>query len=795
MAFSDMSAAYHYETRMPFLSARTAWDYYDILVEIDDGISGDITLENDPQQFKRLEFDFEPPPTIDYIMTVKNWGTSNMEVTFSGNGWVLRRPFSSMAYFTPSSPATIWKYFYYEIYNLDGYVGPINRLYRTPDISIPDRNTTEAHTTMWTDHRLLMTTTTGNILVGGAPPHWFGKFYNTDTSINLGTSVSGWDIFTDQSQSVNSRLAYTNTLLTYELYQNGGLVSSGELASNIPLPTAGAYTMTVPYPFYAIESEPGVARLTVGFDTTQADKNPPYLLSLNVIADNRMTDIVTTTDRAEVRFSIADDVELAQVSLAYQITDTWLSLPLNFSGNLYTATLPILPDNTFIALRLSAQDQLGNWLCYETTPAFWVNANWPPPYEGGFIERISVDSNHSQGNNSSNSPSISADGRFVVFTSNADNLVTGDTNNTSDVFVHDRGTGKTERVSVDSNGNQLPGGGGTPSISGDGRFVAFESGDNIYVHDRITGQTELISQSSEGIRGNAPSSHSSISNDGRFVAFESVATNLVENDTNGWRDVFVRDRLLGVTTRISVASDGTQGNADSYWAAISGDGNFVVFSSAANTFSPDDTNPYPDIFLHDRTLHQNILISKAPDGTPGNGFSWFPAISADGQTISFASFSTNIVNCQTANNPFHILVYDRPTGQIICVTIGENRWSMYSSLSADGRYVAFSSYSSNFVPEGSHGVSDVFVLDRETRRFLRVSVSADGQEGDYDSSADEVPVISADGRYIAFSSSADNLVANDTNLSPDIFTHDRLSRVGPTPTYRVYLPMVKSQEK
>ncbi len=181
-----------------------------------------------------------------------------------------------------------------------------------------------------------------------------------------------------------------------------------------------------------------------------------------------------------------------------------------------------------------------------------------------------------QGDDASRFPSISADGRFVAFFSDATNLVAGDTNGADDVFVRDRKQGTTERVSVSSAGEQANAGTvrpPDPSISADGRFVAFESyasnlvaGDtygtwDVFVRDRSAGTTELVSVSTAGEQGNDGSGDPSISADGRFVAFESSATNLVAGDTNGADDVFVRDRQAGTTELVSVSTAGRQGNA------------------------------------------------------------------------------------------------------------------------------------------------------------------------------------------------------------------------------------------
>ena len=191
-------------------------------------------------------------------------------------------------------------------------------------------------------------------------------------------------------------------------------------------------------------------------------------------------------------------------------------------------------------------------------------------------ERVSVDNSGVQGNHISYFGEISYDGRYVAFSSVASNLVPGDTNDDEDTFVHDLSTGVTERVSVDSSGNECNfGSGGIVSISKNGRYVAFfspssnlVSGDtngerDVFVHDRQTGVTERVSVDSSGNQGNDGSSLGTISIDGRYVLFVSRATNLVPGDTNGVSDTFVHDRVLGVTERVSVDSSGNQGNGES----------------------------------------------------------------------------------------------------------------------------------------------------------------------------------------------------------------------------------------
>lgn len=289
--------------------------------------------------------------------------------------------------------------------------------------------------------------------------------------------------------------------------------------------------------------------------------------------------------------------------------------------------------------------------------------------------------------------SISADGRYIAFDSTAYTLVSGDTNFTSDVFVHDRQTGQTTRVSIASDSSQGNGGSGKPSIS----------------------------------------------NDGRYVAFTSLSSNLVPNDTNGYADIFVHDRQTGQTTRVSVASDGSQTNTSfTEWPSISGDGILIAFESLASNLVPNDSGNL-DIFVHNRLNGQTIRVSVASDGTPGNNKSELPFISADGRYIAFYSDASNLVSGDTNNR------------------------------------------------------GDMFVYDRLNHQATRVSVASDGSQAIGDSSAggSSLPVsISANGRYIAFISLASNLVLGDTNGKRDIFVRDREGGSSTSPTYPIYLPLI-----
>jgi Tol biopolymer transport system component len=242
-----------------------------------------------------------------------------------------------------------------------------------------------------------------------------------------------------------------------------------------------------------------------------------------------------------------------------------------------------------------------------------------------------VRSNGDQADDETIGPSISADGRYVAFESYATNLVDDDTNGTSDIFVHDRQTGDTERVSVRSNGDEANEQSYAASISADGRYVAFFSeatdlvdDDNngtpdVFVHDRQTGDTERVSVLSNGDEADGFSFNPSISADGRYVAFPSYATNLVDDDTNGDWDVFVHDRQTGTTERVSVHSNGDEANEHSYVASISADGRYVAFESDATNLVDDDGNGLQDVFVHDRGAEVTPAPTPSPTPTPSPG--------------------------------------------------------------------------------------------------------------------------------------------------------------------------------
>ena len=383
---------------------------------------------------------------------------------------------------------------------------------------------------------------------------------------------------------------------------------------------------------------------------------------------------------------------------------------------------------------------------------------------------------------------VSADGRFVVFWTDADNLVPGDTNGLRDIFVRDRLNGTTERVSIDSSGLQGNGHSGLYgfSISSDGRFVAFESASNnlvpgdtngareVFIHDRTTGVTEFIAVDSNGVQGNGASFYPSVSGDGHFVAFTSDSTNLVPGDTNGKWDTFVRDRWAGTTERISVNFSGVQGNDDSYKPEISPNGRFVVFESAASNLVGGDVLITEDVFLRDRLFGTTRRASVTSSGIGSVGPSNQGSVSDDGRFVSFVSWDPNLVAGDT-NLQEDVYVHDFLLGTTERVSLASNgaeanNYSVPLALSGDGRYVLFGSPATNLVPNDGNANSDVFLRDRLLATTERVNLAGDGTEANLGGGRGSM---SSDARYVAFLSLSTNLVSGDVNGRRDVFVRDR----------------------
>jgi Tol biopolymer transport system component len=396
-------------------------------------------------------------------------------------------------------------------------------------------------------------------------------------------------------------------------------------------------------------------------------------------------------------------------------------------------------------------------------------------------ERVSVRTlSGLEANGWSAAPSLTPDGRYVAFCSAASNLVYSppDTNAVSDVFVHDHATGETVRLSVRSDGGEVFAGSLTPVISADGRFVAFSSdasdlvvGDtngvrDVFVHDRLSGETARVSLDGSGNELATPSAMDplsgsmapSISASGRWVAFSNLLW-------RGWYysvDLYVHDRESGATT---LASRDTLGQpcGNSGRASLSGDGRFIAFEG--------DCSSGNGLYFHDR---ESGVTSPVAIGA-GNSATE-PALDAGGRYLAFASVSSALVSGDT-NGVSDVFVYDRLAGSFERVSVGgtgqegDGPSGGGVAISPDGRFVAFVSAATNLVAGDTNGIADVFVHDRATGETRRANVDSAGNEADGASGA---PAISTEGQFVALESSATNLVASDQNGASDVFLHGPL---------------------
>ena len=428
----------------------------------------------------------------------------------------------------------------------------------------------------------------------------------------------------------------------------------------------------------------------------------------------------------------------------------------------------------------------------------------PPPPPPACLVRESVDTAGGDTDQPSTSAYISADGHWVAFSSLADDLVPGDTNGVDDVFLRDRAGRITYRCSYGS-GGQADGPSEAPSVSADGRFVAFASSatnlvpgdtngtDDIFVYDRNLGTVARVSVSSAGDEGNGssyppPWGRPSISPDGRYVAFCSQASNLVANDTNATWDVFVHDRDFdhdgiydehvpgGIRTwRASVSSTGEEGHADSgtYGLWLSAYGRFVAFQSNAWNFIPNDLNG-SDIFVHNNINGATTLVSLDNNGAQAFGFHSLPSISADlslaadGRFVTWTSNSP--VTPEDQNGVDDIFLRDRTLNQTSMVSIGtggiQADWgSSRSMVNASGSRIVFDSQASTFTPGDGTIAWDIFIRDPQAATTDLVSQP----QGMGDSIW---PTIDASGEIIAFSSNSPVLVGGDANNLSDVFVQD-----------------------
>jgi Tol biopolymer transport system component len=357
--------------------------------------------------------------------------------------------------------------------------------------------------------------------------------------------------------------------------------------------------------------------------------------------------------------------------------------------------------------------------------------------QGFTIQQVDVSTSGVQGSGWCTSIHVSDDGRFVAFNTSSNNLVPGDTNGAPDGFLRDLVTGSTELPCVGVSGQHA--------------------------------MSETV------IRG--------LSHDGRFVVFVSAAPGLHPGDTDGFADVFVRDRLLGTTELISVLMDSTPSIGHCLRASISADGRYVAFEGDDPNFVPGDTNGVPDVFVRDRLLGTTTLVSIADDGSLGDSGSGWPSISADGQRIVFRGSASNFhpsFNYAVTGAYWHAYLRDLAAGKTIAIDL--NPWGRLGdggvseiAISADGSTVVFQSSATDLLPDGPFPPDNFLArghIWREGQPMTALQY-ADGRPGA--EVVDASP--SMDGRYVAFKSTPPYWVAGDPTGQADIFLQDTVLHV------------------
>lgn len=437
-------------------------------------------------------------------------------------------------------------------------------------------------------------------------------------------------------------------------------------------------------------------------------------------------------------------------------------------------------------------DKITAWTPVGTEPAHCGNTL---PDATGAVSLVSSDSDGNPGDASSGEGVWSPDGARIAFISSASNLVSGDTNDSGDVFLKTLATGAIQRINTDSAGNQASGGWShSPVWSPDGTRIAFissasnlVSGDtndspDVFVKTLATGAIQRISTNSNGDqanKGNFGAAYPDWSPDGTRIVFTSDANNLVPHDTDDIRDVFVKTLATGAIQRINTDASGhhpTPGPYGTHAPTWSPDSGRIAFCSDANVLVPEDKNSTMDVFVKTLATGAITRINTAADGTPPDHGpltmgSCYPDWSPDGTKVAFASFATNLVPNDTNDNS-DVFIKTLSSGAIKRIStdsvgnqLASGGWEGSFAWSPDGTGMILR-LGDGLVPSDNNGASDVFLKDIATEALQRLSTDSEGNQipaGAYDGH------MSPDATRIAFTSGADNLVPNDTNSKHDLF--------------------------
>lgn len=449
----------------------------------------------------------------------------------------------------------------------------------------------------------------------------------------------------------------------------------------------------------------------------------------------------------------------------------------------------------------------------QTNCSFTVSVSSQLPLPTFGLITPNVDTNSTAAGASAN-PAISEFGRYVVFSSAAADLVSGDANGKLDVFRRDRARGITELISVTSTGASGSGDSVNPVVSPDGRFVAFQSqaanlvaGDSngrldVFVRDTLRGQTLLVSARENTTTSGSGYSFAPVFAGSSNVVFTSTADDLTANDTNGTSDVFVRDLTAGTTTLVSVNTNGTSGNGPSSSPVVSTNGRYIAFNSGASDLATNDNNNSTDVFVRDLLNPRCTAVSVNSAGATGNGVSLDPAIALnrDLVLVAFASQATDLVTTPDTNQRLDVFVREISTGTNLLVSHNQtktatgNKGSSTPVFSPDGKGLLFVSTATDLTANDANAKQDIFLwrlLDPPSggspplpgtipdQAMELISVNSGGTATANGASGVTAASISADLRYVAFVSDANDLTSGgaDTNGFSDVYVRDRSAGV------------------
>ena len=373
--------------------------------------------------------------------------------------------------------------------------------------------------------------------------------------------------------------------------------------------------------------------------------------------------------------------------------------------------------------------------------------------------------------------SLSADGGALAFES-LQAFVPADTNTTVDIYLRNTQTGAMSIASLTPDGRSIAAHSKDAVVSGDGKVVSFSSDSSeltqglrdyggIVARNMASGVLTPADANAIGLHGNSGSGNATISGNGRYVAFESASNNLAAGDTNSSYDVYVKDLQSGALVLASADSNGKASGAGDSTPCISGDGRYVVYTNSSNALVAGDQDYHDFLYLKDMQTGALTMVSTTSSGAAANMGAGNPFLAADGRHLAFNSYSTNL-----GGPGYQVYMKNLDSGQVSVVSAsaagvaGDADSGYEQQSSSDGRLVIFSSAAGNLVPNDSNHVEDVFVKDVQSGAIFRLSVDANGVQGN---GVSALAALSADGHVAVFRSDASNLVGGDTNHATDVF--------------------------